>query len=380
MLRRWFLCASLCGLSSAARAEVVMSFDASRCSSGAYQYYLTGNGMVGPYNQLLTAGHTVVTTSFLDAASLSGVSLFVTSQLSSSQTLAPSEAADLQAWVAAGGSCMVFGEGANFAAFQNQMGALFGGLMNGGSYSGSGVALSITAPSHPTVNGPAGVVASISGLNTPGWWTSVPASASIVATNPDGSAAFIALQYGSGRVVFTNDVNYFAYPPAYTADHARLWDNTIAWLLDTCAPPATFCTSSTSTHGCVASIGVAGSLSSAATSGCLVDVVDVEGQKTGLIFYGTSGSVSFPWAPGSTSFLCVKSPTQRIPAQSTGGTVNQCDGSLSVDFRAYLDASPGALGNPLTPGAKFQLQAWFRDPPAPKTTNLSNALELTACP
>jgi hypothetical protein len=31
-------------------------------------------------------------------------------------------------------------------------------------------------------------------------------------------------------------------------------------------------------------------------------------------------------------------------------------------------------------GQKVYAQAWYRDPPAPKTTNLSNAIELTVGP
>ncbi len=366
--------------SSIASAEVVLSFDGSRCVSGAYQYYLTGNGMNGPRTQLLAQGHTIQTTALLTAADLAGADLFVACPLSGGLPMGASEASDLQAWVAAGGSCLVFGEGSFFAPFCDQMGGLFGGLTHGGELSQTGVSMTIALPSHPLVNGPAGVVTSITGLNFPGRWSNVPVGASIVAVNPDGSAGLIAMNYGAGRVVFTNDINYFAYPPAYSANHARLWDNTIDWLLDSCAPALSYCTSSTSTNGCVATIGASGLLSVAASSGCVLDVSGVEGQKQGLIFYGTGGAVAFPWAPGSSSFFCVKSPINRIALQTSGGTSGQCDGAFASDLRAHLAANPGALGNPLTAGAKFQAQAWFRDPPAPKTTNLSNAVEVTACP
>jgi hypothetical protein len=45
-----------------------------------------------------------------------------------------------------------------------------------------------------------------------------------------------------------------------------------------------------------------------------------------------------------------------------------------------LPRFPGALGNPRSVGAKAHVQGWFRDPPAPKTTNLSDAVELTYAP
>jgi hypothetical protein len=76
----------------------------------------------------------------------------------------------------------------------------------------------------------------------------------------------------------------------------------------------------------------------------------------------------------------VKSPTQRTSFHSSGGTAGSCDGTLSVDWLAFVAANPGALGTPLTPGALVNAQAWFRDPPAPGATNLSNALEFSVCP
>ncbi len=380
MLRSSLSVLALSLSASLAQGGVVLTFDASRCASGAYQYHLTGNGMDGPRAQLLARGHTIQTTSFLTATDLAGVDVFVTSQLPGGLNMGSSEASDLQAWVAAGGSCLVFGEGAVFASFCNQMGALFGGLAHGGEVPQFGVTMTIALPAHPLASGPFGVVTTITGLNTPGRWINAPSGAAVVAVNPDGSAGLIAMSYGSGRVVFTNDVNYFAYPPTYSADHARLWDNTIDWLLNSCGPAASYCTSSTSTHGCVASISANGLLSVAAASGCVLLVDSVEGQKQGLIFYGASGAVAFPWASNSTSFFCAKSPTSRLALQVSGGTSGQCDGAFSSDLRAHLAANPSAIGNPLVAGAKLQAQAWFRDPPAPRTTNLSNAVEVTACP
>jgi hypothetical protein len=41
---------------------------------------------------------------------------------------------------------------------------------------------------------------------------------------------------------------------------------------------------------------------------------------------------------------------------------------------------PSAIGLPFSAGDKLYVQSWFRDPPAPRTTNLSNALEMTMQP
>jgi hypothetical protein len=143
--------------------------------------------------------------------------------------------------------------------------------------------------------------------------------------------------------------------------------------------PAPYCTAGTSTSGCVPSIGANAQPSTTFSTACAIGVANLEGQKTGLIFYGISqvGFSPLPWSATSTSFLCVKNPTQRTPPQSSGGTAGACDGALALDWNAYQSANPAALGNPWTVGDKVYVQAWYRDPPAPKTTNLSNALELT---
>jgi hypothetical protein len=127
-------------------------------------------------------------------------------------------------------------------------------------------------------------------------------------------------------------------------------------------------------------MSASGTPSIAASSGFTLNCSNVEGQKFGLIFYGISGPKASPWAPGSTSFLCVKAPVQRTPADNSGGTTGACDGSLSIDFLAYLASHPGALGQPFAAGQCVHAQTWFRDPPAPGTTNLSNALQFVTMP
>jgi Tol biopolymer transport system component len=144
--------------------------------------------------------------------------------------------------------------------------------------------------------------------------------------------------------------------------------------------PAAYCTAGTTSLGCVAAISASGLPSASATSGFTLNVANLDGQRSGLVFYGVTGAVEFPWAPGSSSFLCVKSPTQRLPLQSTGGTVGSCDGSLAVDFLAFLAANPGSLGQPFSSGDAVYAQAWFRDPPSPKSTSLSAGLVFTLQP
>lgn len=144
------------------------------------------------------------------------------------------------------------------------------------------------------------------------------------------------------------------------------------------SPGVTYCTSGTTSNGCNATMSASG-VASISAGTLVLTASSVEGQKQGLIFYGISGRNALAWGNGS-SFLCVKSPTQRSPAIGSGGTLNGCDGSISLNFFGYLNANPGAIGNPLTAGTTFDAQCWFRDPPAPKSTSLSNGLEFTLVP
>ena len=145
--------------------------------------------------------------------------------------------------------------------------------------------------------------------------------------------------------------------------------------------PVSYCTAGTSTNGCTPTLNANSNPNASFSNSCVLSVSGAEGQKTGLIFYGinNSGYVPQPWGNGS-SFLCVKAPTQRTPASSTGGTAGQCNGAFLLDLNAFQLANPGALGQPFTVGSSLFAQAWYRDPPAPKTTNLSDALRLTVLP
>jgi hypothetical protein len=76
----------------------------------------------------------------------------------------------------------------------------------------------------------------------------------------------------------------------------------------------------------------------------------------------------------------VKPPTQRTLTQNSGGAAGQCNGSLSLNWNAFQLANPASLGSPWVVGDDVFVQGWFRDPPAPKTKSLSNALRTTYRP
>ncbi len=141
-----------------------------------------------------------------------------------------------------------------------------------------------------------------------------------------------------------------------------------------------YCTPGTTTNGCSATISASGVPSLAAASGYVLTANDVEGQRAGLMFYGVSGRATVSWGAGGTSTMCVKVPNQRMNKLLSGGTFGACDGVLTQDWLAYLAAQPGALGQPFGAGVVVNAQAWFRDPPAVKSTSLSNALEFVTLP
>jgi len=152
--------------------------------------------------------------------------------------------------------------------------------------------------------------------------------------------------------------------------HVARWSNACP------CQAASYCTAGTTTSGCHALIGAAGSASASLGSGFDVAVSGVEGAKSGLIFFGTSGAQATPWGAG-TSWFCVKGPHLRTPAQVAGGTAGSCNGAFALDFNAWMAANP--TKSP-TAGDTVWMQAWFRDPPAPKTTSLSDAIRFSVCP
>jgi subtilisin-like proprotein convertase family protein len=158
------------------------------------------------------------------------------------------------------------------------------------------------------------------------------------------------------------------------------WDLT----LSTCSQsvPVAYCAPSApgSSHGCLPTISAPANPNVAHTNSCVITVSGVEGQKSGIVFYGVHGPINQPWCTGGHSFLCIKAPTQRTMSQNSGGTPGQCNGTLVLDWNAYQLAHPLALGNPWLVGQKANVQGWFRDPASCKTTFLSQAIELTYQP
>jgi Tol biopolymer transport system component len=145
-------------------------------------------------------------------------------------------------------------------------------------------------------------------------------------------------------------------------------------------PIENYCTAGISSNLCVPSMSASGAPCVSQSSGFVVTCSGLEGQRFGLIFYGVSGRLAMPWGAQSSSYFCVAPQVQRTPPQISGGTAGTCTGSISVDWLDFIATNPGALGVPFTFGEVVDAQCWYRDPPAPRTTNLSDAIEWVTCP
>jgi hypothetical protein len=145
--------------------------------------------------------------------------------------------------------------------------------------------------------------------------------------------------------------------------------------------PTSYCSAGTTTNGCTPAISASADPSVSFASACTLDVSGIEGQRSGLFFYGIDNANYFPlpWGSG-TSLRCIQQPAQRTPVQGSGGTDGACDGAFTLDWNAYQQTHATSLGNPWSAGSHVFVQAWFRDPPAPLGTNLSNAVVMTYTP
>ena len=151
-------------------------------------------------------------------------------------------------------------------------------------------------------------------------------------------------------------------------------------VLPCAASAVNYCTAGTTGNACRALMSSSGVPSASAGSDFTITMGSVEGKKQGVVFYGLSGPNALPWSAKSTSFLCVKAPTQRTGVQNSGGTSGACDGQMVLDWNAFIASKPNALGNPFAGGETVWVQGWFRDPSAPKTTSLSDGLTFCVGP
>lgn len=149
-----------------------------------------------------------------------------------------------------------------------------------------------------------------------------------------------------------------------------------------CAPagPVAYCTSGASSSGCSPRLYAPRQPSASLSTPCEIYAAFAESQRTGLLFYGLTASAGTPWTPNSTSFKCVKGPTQRMFQSTPQGAAGSCEALFRANWNSFITARPNSLGTPFAAGVSIYLQGWYRDPPAPKSISLTDALVLTFQP
>jgi hypothetical protein len=143
--------------------------------------------------------------------------------------------------------------------------------------------------------------------------------------------------------------------------------------------PTTYCTPGTSASGCQAVISAVGTSSATAPSGFIIQAGNAEGNKSGLIYFGSAAKFPATAVGNSSSFQCVNPPVKRSQLLNGGGTNGNCDGLFSVDMNARWTAQPAQ--NPGA-GATVYAQLWYRDPTntSNQTTSRSDAITWSVCP
>jgi hypothetical protein len=136
-------------------------------------------------------------------------------------------------------------------------------------------------------------------------------------------------------------------------------------------PPVTYCTSKLNSLGCTPAMSAQGDASATSASPFLLEAHSVLSNKFGLLFFGVSGRVAFPFQGGT---LCVLPPIRRTITQDSGGTTGatDCSGVYSYDFNALVRSGTQP---DLGAGVFVDCQYWSRDPASPSTTGLTNAVE-----
>jgi hypothetical protein len=198
-------------------------------------------------------------------------------------------------------------------------------------------------------------------------WTQQTALWSV---NVDGTAPMqdsyrCAISADGASVAFASRANNLVLP----ADPDSLLDIFVR----TCPfeTPTTYCMAAANSLGCTPQIGATGTPSASSTVPFDVSAILVLNRRAGLLFYSTHGSEMLPLGGG---FLCVRPPTMRCAMQVSDGSSagTDCSGSYHFDFNARIHSGVDpALGV----GSDVWAQYWSRDPAAPSTTSLSDALE-----
>lgn len=134
------------------------------------------------------------------------------------------------------------------------------------------------------------------------------------------------------------------------------------------------CDSYPSLFNCSATLTANGTPSASATSGFVISASGLNSQRTCAVIYSFAQSAS-PTAGAR----CVGLPFGRAIVANSGGSANvsSCDGTVAVDWLAFMAAHPNAIGHPLTAGQAVYAQAVARDA---GSFQFSQSIRFAVCP
>jgi hypothetical protein len=213
--------------------------------------------------------------------------------------------------------------------------------------------------------------------NTIGWFTNAPNGIHFI--DPGNSLPFMwrgTTYPPPSWVVY--QLAATALAPANGSDPNKLYCSAFRILGE--PAPVSYCTAGVSAapNFCVPSIGSVGYPRVSQAAGFTVSVSNMPSQRTGILFYGTSGRAANPWGQGP-SFFCVVNPVQRMSVLTSSGNSN-CDGVYGEDWLLYEATHPAlwAIRSPRAPWSSARAGTAIRA--RGKNTNYSNALEWTCLP
>lgn len=138
---------------------------------------------------------------------------------------------------------------------------------------------------------------------------------------------------------------------------------------------STYCTAKVNSQGCTPALSFSGVPSLTHPGPFDITATQVINGKPGLLFYSHVGRDAVPFQGGT---LCVRTPIQRTPIQSSGGNPppDDCSGTYGFDFNGWIQAGADPIINL---GSTLNAQFWYRDPESPTGTGLTNAIEFIVC-
>lgn len=139
--------------------------------------------------------------------------------------------------------------------------------------------------------------------------------------------------------------------------------------------PYTYCTSMTSSIGCMPQIRTIGVPSVSSDEPFWIGANSIINQSTGFLLY----SLRPDHEPLGNGFLCLKTPWKRTTPQNSGGsaTGTNCTGAFSFDFNTVIRAG---LNPALAIGTTVCAQYAYRDTPSPLGLGLSDAVRFQIQP